>query len=52
VRPFNPLLATLPRLLRVRRTGAAAHDPLEKLIEFTIAESRERRAGESACASG
>jgi AraC-like DNA-binding protein len=45
VRPFNPLLATLPRLLRVRRTAAAAGDPLEKLIEFTIAESRERRAG-------
>ncbi|MGH7730055.1 MAG: AraC family transcriptional regulator, partial [Candidatus Eiseniibacteriota bacterium] len=45
VRPFNPLLATLPRLLCVRRTEASADDPLEKLIEFTIAESRERRAG-------
>ena len=45
VRPFNPLLATLPRLLRVRRTSASADDPLEKLVEFTVAESRERRAG-------
>jgi AraC-like DNA-binding protein len=45
VRPFNPLLATLPHLLRVRRPSSSADDPLEKLIEFTIAESRERRAG-------
>lgn len=45
VRPFNPLLATLPRLLRVHRASAAADDPLEKLLEFAVAESRERRAG-------
>jgi AraC-like DNA-binding protein len=45
VRPFNPLLATLPRLLRVRGAGAPADDPLAKLIELTIAESREPRAG-------
>lgn len=45
VRPFNPLLATLPRLLCVRRPAAAADDALEKLIELTIAESRDRRAG-------
>lgn len=45
VRPFNPLPATLSRLLRVRRSSAGADDPLEKLIEFTMAESRERRAG-------
>jgi len=45
VRPFNPLLATLPRLLRVRRASSSAGDPLEKLIEFTLAEARDRRAG-------
>jgi AraC-like DNA-binding protein len=45
VRPFNPLLATLPRLLHVRRGPRSASDPLGQLIEFTIAESRERRAG-------
>jgi AraC-like DNA-binding protein len=45
VRPFNPLLATLPRLLHVRRRPRATGDPLGQLIEFTIAESRERRAG-------
>jgi AraC-like DNA-binding protein len=45
VRPFNPLLATLPRLLRVRPTSSSADDPLQRLIEFTVAESREQRAG-------
>ena len=43
MRPFNPLLATLPRLLCVRRSSAA--DPLQKLIELALAESREPRAG-------
>jgi AraC-like DNA-binding protein len=44
-RPFNPLLATLPRLLHVRRAFGSAGHPLSKLIELTIAESQERRAG-------
>jgi len=44
-RPFNPLLATLPRLLHVRRTPGAAGDPLDHLLELTLAESGERRAG-------
>jgi AraC-like DNA-binding protein len=44
VHPFNPLLATLPRLLHVRRAFAAG-DPLARLIEFALAESQERRAG-------
>ena len=42
--PFNPLLATLPRLLHVRGPRSIG-DPLDQLIRFTIAESRERRAG-------
>ncbi len=42
--PFNPLLATLPRLLHVRGPRSIG-DPLDQLIGFTIAESRERRAG-------
>ena len=45
VRPFNPLLATLPRLLHVSRPASARTDLLAQLIELTIAESRERRAG-------
>jgi len=44
VRPFNPLLAALPRLLTVRRAFAAG-DPLGRLIDFAIAESQEQRAG-------
>lgn len=45
VRPFNPLLATLPRLLHVRRAFGSAADPLGRLVELTLAESAERRAG-------
>jgi AraC-like DNA-binding protein len=44
LRPFNPLLATLPRLLHVRglcRSG----DPASHLVELALSESRERRAG-------
>ena len=44
VHPFNPLLTALPRLLHVRQAFAAG-DPLGRLIDFAIAESRERRAG-------
>ncbi len=42
--PFNPLLAALPRLLRVPgRLGPG--DPLGRLVEFAVAESEDRRAG-------
>jgi len=44
LRPFNPLLKTLPRIVHLERP-AAAHDHLEHLIEFALAESRERRSG-------
>jgi AraC-like DNA-binding protein len=42
--PFNPLLAALPRLLHVPQ-AFAGDDPLSQLIDFTIAESQEKRAG-------
>jgi AraC-like DNA-binding protein len=45
VRPFNPLLTTLPRLLHVRRDAGSPGDSLDQLLEFTVAESREKRAG-------
>ena len=45
VRPFNPLLATLPRLMHLHAACGADDDPLARLIEFTLAESRERRPG-------
>jgi AraC-like DNA-binding protein len=42
--PFNPLLATLPRLLIVRR-GAHEDGMLEHLVGVVIAESTAKRAG-------
>ena len=46
VRPFNPVLGTLPKLVHLRRrSDLSTRDPLEPLIEFAIAESRQRRAG-------
>ena len=44
-RPFNPLLATLPRLMQVRSAGAAHGDVLERLIALVLAEAEQRRPG-------
>jgi AraC-like DNA-binding protein len=47
-RPFNPLLAALPRLLVVRGARgrrAAPQDRLERLLELTLAESQEPEPG-------
>lgn len=44
VRPFNPLMAALPRLLHLRQAFAAG-DPLSRLIDFALAESQQQRAG-------
>ena len=45
VRPYNPLLATLPRLLHLRAAEASPDDSLARLIDLTVAESRETRPG-------
>ena len=45
MRPFNPVLSTLPRLLHVRRPAAAREDLLDRLIELTLAEAWNRRLG-------
>jgi AraC-like DNA-binding protein len=45
--PFNPMLATLPRMLLVRGRGASSMR--EQLVQVAVAESQQRRAG-SACA--
>lgn len=42
--PFNPLLATLPRLMHVQRPQNG-HDLLDRLIELTLAEAPVRRVG-------
>ena len=44
IRPFNPVLETLPRVVHVSRS-AAAHDHLRHLIEFALVESRQPRSG-------
>lgn len=43
-RPFNPLLATLPRVLHARVFGPG-DDGLAALVEAAVRESRTRRAG-------
>jgi AraC-like DNA-binding protein len=45
LRPFNPLLSALPRLLRVRRSRGGNDDLLSRLIDLTLAEARQPRAG-------
>lgn len=44
-RPFNPLLAALPRLLHVRRTGTADTGLLGHLVACAMAEVRTGRLG-------
>lgn len=45
-RPFNPILSGLPRMLHLRRGGGGGGDDmLDRLIDITIAEARQRRAG-------
>jgi len=44
-RPFNPLLATLPRLMHVGRPAAPGDDLLDRLIALTLAEARAHRPG-------
>ncbi|MCO5100758.1 MAG: AraC family transcriptional regulator [Burkholderiaceae bacterium] len=43
-RPFNPVLAALPRAMHLRATDAAG-DRLRHLVDFAIAELRERSSG-------
>jgi AraC-like DNA-binding protein len=46
VRPFNPVLEALPRVLYLRRASATrANDRLSQLVDLALAESRERQSG-------
>jgi AraC-like DNA-binding protein len=45
VRPFNPVLSTLPRLLHVKRCPGAKESMLDGLIRFTLAEARNPPVG-------
>jgi AraC-like DNA-binding protein len=44
-RPFNPVLAALPRMLRVKRVGSGGNTLLSQLIGLTLAEARRPRLG-------
>lgn len=44
-RPFNPVLSSLPRMLRLRRPDAGKGDFLDRLIEMTMEEAQANRAG-------
>lgn len=44
-RPFNPVLSSLPRMLRLQRPRAGSGDFLDRLIEMTLEEAQARRAG-------
>lgn len=44
-RPFNPLMATLPRMVHLKGSARAPDDKLDRLLELTLAESRESTPG-------
>jgi len=44
-RPFNPALAALPPLVRLRPPADAAGDRLQSLIDYALAEARAPQAG-------
>jgi AraC-like DNA-binding protein len=45
MRPFNPVLETLPRLLRIRRSRGATDALLSRLIDLSLDEARLPRVG-------
>ena len=45
MQPFNPVLSSLPRLLRIRQTSGGHDDLLSHLIDLTLAEAHSSRAG-------
>jgi AraC-like DNA-binding protein len=44
-RPFNPVLAALPRLVHLRHVAGTSAERLGHLIDFAISESQEKRSG-------
>jgi AraC-like DNA-binding protein len=45
MRPFNPALAALPRLVHLRAPADPLRDRLQALIDYTLAEARQPRPG-------
>ena len=48
LRPFNPLIASLPRLLHMRAAGAGRGGMVEQFMRFAMTEAHERRPGSEA----
>jgi AraC-like DNA-binding protein len=44
-RPFNPLIATLPRLLHIKGAASAQDDRLRRLMDLTLTEARDQVPG-------
>ena len=45
LRPFDPLLSSLPRMIRIPAPGGG-QDPLSSLIDFALSETRQNKGGE------
>lgn len=45
VRPFNPLLEMLPKLLHMKRPSGVHEDLLDRLVDLTLAEAQVRNPG-------
>ena len=45
MRPFNPLIASLPRLLHVRAADGVHDGWIEQFMRFAVTESRQKRPG-------
>jgi AraC-like DNA-binding protein len=45
MRPFNPALAALPRLVHLRAPADPVRDRLQALIDYALAEARQPRPG-------
>jgi len=45
VRPFNPLLATLPRMLHIKGAQRTRDDRLDRLMEIAVADARDQGPG-------
>jgi len=45
MRPFNPVLSALPRLLRIKWSRTGQHDLLSRLIDLVLTDARLPRAG-------
>ena len=45
IRPFNPLIATLPRLLHMRDTSDGGRGWLSQFVQLALAEAHDKRAG-------